>query len=328
MHEDLNRRNFLKKSILASTAGAALNLNLDRKSASAEIKEDAAKPQLNISDNGMPTGKIGNLKISRLISGGNLISGWAHSRDLGYVSDLMRSYNTEQKVLDTLQLLEESGVNTIITDPREKPMNIIKKYWKERGGKIQWIAEGHPNINDVQTSLKKSIDWGVSAIYMQGVIGDKWLKENHFDKLGEALEFVRKNKIPCGIGAHMLNVINAAETWGLNPDFYVKTLHSSNYWSCKRADQNLDVIENPSDNYWCMDVEQTIELMKEVNKPWIAFKVLAAGAIPPKDGFKFAFENGADFICVGMFDFQVKKDVAIVKSILSKELPRKRPWKA
>ena len=68
--------------------------------------------------------------------------------------------------------------------------------------------------------------------------------------------------------------------------------------------------------------------MKEVKKPWIAFKVLAAGAIPPRDGFKYAFDNGADFICVGMFDFQVQKNITIAKSLLSKESARNRPWRA
>jgi len=69
--------------------------------------------------------------------------------------------------------------------------------------------------------------------------------------------------------------------------------------------------------------------MEKVDKPWIAFKVLAAGAIHPREGFKFAFENGADFICVGMFDFQIREDVAITKRLLS-ELStrgRARPWK-
>jgi NAD(P)H-dependent flavin oxidoreductase YrpB (nitropropane dioxygenase family) len=48
--------------------------------------------------------------------------------------------------------------------------------------------------------------------------------------------------------------------------------------------------------------------MKNLPQPWIAFKVLAAGSIHPKVGFKYAFENGADFVCVGMYDFQVVED--------------------
>jgi hypothetical protein len=54
--------------------------------------------------------------------------------------------------------------------------------------------------------------------------------------------------------------------------------------------------------------------------------VLAAGAIKPADGFKYAFENGADFICAGMFDFHVRVDALITKNILNDNLDRKRPW--
>jgi hypothetical protein len=60
----------------------------------------------------------------------------------------------------------------------------------------------------------------------------------------------------------------------------------------------------------------------------MGFKVLAAGAITPQDGFNWAFENGADFICVGMFDFQVVNDVNICLDVLQNLSNRKREWYA
>ena len=274
----------------------------------------------------MPRGKIGKLSISRLISGGNLISGWSHSRDLHYVAELMRTYNTDDKVMDTLELLEKHGVNTIITDPNDKTFRIFGKYWKERGGKIQWIAEGHPRTDDWKTNIQKSIDFGASAIYVQGVIGDEWLKANQLDLLGNCVTLIKSQGLPCGIGAHELGVIVQSEKNKYNADFYVKTLHHSDYWSRLRSDSEPAVISNPADNYWERDPEKTIAFMRGVQKPWIAFKVLAAGAIRPESGFPYAFKNGADHICVGMFDFQVERNVALALSVLRKTVNRERAW--
>jgi hypothetical protein len=66
--------------------------------------------------------------------------------------------------------------------------------------------------------------------------------------------------------------------------------------------------------------------LQDVQVPWIAFKVLAAGAIPPKDGIQYAFGSGADFICLGMFDFQVEEDAELVRQCVAKAKDRKRPW--
>ena len=61
----------------------------------------------------------------------------------------------------------------------------------------------------------------------------------------------------------------------------------------------------------------------------MAFKLfrlsLAAGTMQPKNGFRYAFENGAD---LEMYDFQIVDDANIALDILSGHLDRKRPWMA
>jgi len=41
---------------------------------------------------------------------------------------------------------------------------------------------------------------------------------------------------------------------------------------------------------------------------------------------KYAFANGADFICVGMFDFQIVQDANIAAEVLGSKLNRQRKW--
>jgi hypothetical protein len=90
------------------------------------------------------------------------------------------------------------------------------------------------------------------------------------------------------------------------------------------------VIDNYDvDNYWARKPAETIAFMESLSKPWIAFKVLAAGASHPRQGFRYAFENGADFACVGMFDFQVVEDANILNEILDDSaFKRHRKWMA
>jgi hypothetical protein len=321
MPENLSRRKFLQKSFVAP-AGAALGLCLEERILLAQQEKSAGKPNAKLPEGkskGLPTGKIGNLTISRLICGGNLISGFAHSRDLTYVSDLLQHYFTDEKVIETLALCEEMGINTAILRLDDHCIRIITKYWNERGGRMQWISQVKITENDVTTEAKKAIDTGAVGVYVHGGVCDTLVEKGKVELLGEAIDFIKQNKVLAGIAGHNIEVPMACEKAGIQPDFYMKTLHSDSYWSAKREPEN--------DNIWCKTPQKTIEFMKTLTKPWIAYKVMAAGAIHPRDGFKYAYENGADFICAGMFDFQVREDVLIARDILSGQLNRQRPWR-
>ena len=85
-----------------------------------------------------------------------------------------------------------------------------------------------------------------------------------------------------------------------------------------------------NDNYWCSNPQTVVEFMAKVQKPWIAFKILAAGAIPPRSAFPHAINNGADFILVGMFDWQIEENVKLAKRVIEatarSTTTRTRPW--
>jgi hypothetical protein len=283
----------------------------------------------------LPMGKIGDIQISRLICGGNLIIGSAHDRDLLYVRSLMRHYFTDRKIVETWQLCEEVGINTMIgpvnspyAEGEDPTMRVYRRYRDECGGKIQWIAQTYPKTYDLTGSIQTAIDNGAVCAFIHGGIGDNWVRHDRTDLLAKAIEFIKTNGLIAGCGCHDIKVPMALEQAGVELDFYMKTLHHDNYWSATPKDKRPDTGDSPHDNMWCLRPEDTIEFMKTVKKPWIAFKVLAAGAIHPREGFKFAFENGADFVNVGMFDFQVRENAIIARTLIDqiKRKGRPRPW--
>ena len=68
--------------------------------------------------------------------------------------------------------------------------------------------------------------------------------------------------------------------------------------------------------------------MKTLKEPGMAFKNMGAGAIHPQEAFRYAFEHGADFVCAGMYDFQMVEDTNIALDVLASDFPRERPWMA
>jgi len=307
----MNRRVFFNTS-LAATAGSHLIANNQTN---------------NEEKKAMPQGKIGELTFSRMILGGNLLTHYTHSRDLKYVYSLTEHYNTDEKIMETLALAEKFGINTVSMHNPPRPMNVLRKY-RAQGGKIQWIicptAKVVPGLEGYKAAVTNLVQEGCEAIYLWGVHSDALLAQGRIDLIAQAVEVAKDQGVPSGVGAHDLRVIQACEKNGIPADFYIKTFHHHNYPSGPKPEEiKGPYAENPG--YWCSDPNAVIDVMKEVKKPWIAFKIMAAGAIPPKDAFRYAFTNGADHILAGMFDFEIEEDVQILQATLA-DLKRTRPW--
>ena len=325
MDTNSNRRGFLKKTAAVALTVPLLH-SLEEYALAAQEGATPATPAPPPAGASLPTGTIGKVKISRLICGGNLISGYAHSRDLIYVSSLLKHYFTDEKILETWSMSERYGVNTMILNPVDTHAAELYKTYRARGGKIQFLAQLNAEKNDLVTPVKIAQDLGAVGAVLVGNCGDAWTREGDVKLIGQFLAGIRAQGMIAGIAGHELRTVMEAEKAGLAPDFYMKTLHSTNYWSKRQADQVADVIDNGPDNYWCRDPKETIAYMSELKRPWLAYKVLAAGAISPKVGFQHAFENGADFAVVGMFDFQIAEDAAAACEAVKANLNRDRSW--
>jgi uncharacterized membrane protein YphA (DoxX/SURF4 family) len=334
-----NRREALKNLLPVPVLGLLWGTSRSGRQYGADVVSGATikvgAVELNELKGALPKGRIGPHEISRLVMGGNMIGGWAHARDLIYVSSLFKAYNTEEKVFETLQLAEQAGINTInIGFPSNR---LMQKYKMVTGSKIKVISQVGPSKkkNDYYANINRAIDFGVDVVQIQGNWCDWLVRDGYIDTIGEMMDKIRSQGYTAGLAAHTVDSLIACEEQGIIPDYYMKTMHHDQYWSAHPLEnrvpyevdgkqyQDHDRFHN---NMFCLFPDRTIEFVQRAKVPVMGFKVLAAGAIQPEDGFRWAFENGADFICVGMFDFQIVKDVNIAIDTLAGLTNRRRAW--
>ena len=301
----IGRRGMLRNSLAIS--GALLGgVSLEEKALMAQLVDRSSYGKVQEPVKGLQRGKLGKYEISRLIIGGNLISGSAHAGELLYQSALMTHYFSTEKILETWALAEQNGINTTLMRADPHIIEHYQKFTRERGGNLQWIAQSAPEQGDPVENAKRARDNGAIAVYLHGGVSDRTVEAGKATDIGRIVEGVQKAGLIAGIGTHKLTTVQACAQAKIDPDFFMVTVNQV--------------------NYYCSPAADVAEFMKTIKKPWIGFKTLGAGRAKPPVGFRYAFQRGADFIAVGMFDWQVRDDVAHVQDMLAKGIERDRAW--
>ena len=289
--DKVTRRTFLEGTLAASAGLGAVSAG--RMAAGAE---SVAKPVAEL-----PQWKLGKYDVSRLIIGANQFTGFPHAEPLKYAKELFAAYFTEAKIVETLAIAHDHGINTHITLTDETCVTYMRRFEKETGKRLQWIAQSHwfspkpEGRKNALTYIKLAADNGAIACFLHGASCDGLVREKKLAEMEYYFDAIRKQGMLAGMAAHLNETVDVPIKAGVAPDFIMKTLNTMDYVSS--------------------EPEKTKAMMAGIDLPWIAYKVLAAGRVKPETGFRYALEAGADFLNVGMFDFQVAENAELIRKL-------------
>lgn len=238
--------------------------------------------------------RIGSLKVSRLIIGGNPFSGISHQ---GPETDLdMRRYYTVAHIKATLREAESLGINALAARADAHIIRMLLEYWDEGGG-IQWLAQTCPELGPSERSALLAVANGARACYVHGGVMDNAVERGQTDEILAALEVIKRAGLPAGVAGHDPRVFRWAEA-NASADFYMCC-----YYNSFRRDHDAAYSPHADERYCEEDRDAMVETIRDLGCPVIHYKVLAAGRTDPQDAFAYVAHalRPDDAVCVGFY---------------------------
>ncbi len=295
----------------------------------------AAKAGKGDSATALPTVSLGPSRVTRLIVGGNPIYGYSHFNRL--FDQHMLEYFTDERVVQFLLDSEKAGINTWQSSFHES----FKRHhpqMREAGCKIQWICLAAPW--DVDRSAPRTPDNILAGMLKcaeivskyrpigmahHGAATDFLWREGKIDYIKTFLNKAHDLGIPAGISTHNPVILEALEAKGWSNDFYMASFY---YQTRKPEEFEKQMGFVPvGETYVSSDPERMCKVVRQVRKPCLVYKLLAAGRKcrsrqEVRQCFEFAFRNikPIDAAIVGIYprySDQIVENVRVVREVLS-----------
>jgi hypothetical protein len=291
------RREFLTRLSLAATGSALAVGKISRAKDSPPAAVASPGPPL-------PTIRLGEHQVTRLIVGSNPISGYSY---MGPIMDQhMREYFTPERIVEFLSHCERAGIDTHQFSFPEKMAPVFRTL-RERGSKMKFIClhAGDPQAMPVEQVVR---DTGPIAIVHHGGVTDRLFRQGKSREVRDFVQRVRDAGVLAGVSAHNPDCIKRVADEGWPVDFFMTC-----FYYLTRTPEELEKMPPVATlpigySFFASDPATMTQVARQVKPPCLGFKILGAGRKcsnkkSVQEAFRFAFEHlkPTDGVIVGMY---------------------------
>jgi hypothetical protein len=276
----------------------------------------------------MPVVHWGQHTISRLIIGGNPVSGTSHFSPK--LDAEMRDYFTAANTKKMLAECESAGINTWQSRADHHIMRLLNEYRLE-GGRIQWIAQSASEYGDFRRNVAEMAALKPIGVYHHGSMTDTFWSQGKIDQVYDRLKAIREIGAQAGLGTHRPEVIDYVESKGWDLDFYMTCVYQIQARTREEAEKIAGrKLEGPAgDFFWDPDREKMLERVHKTTKPCLIFKVYGASRNCATTESKlaalqlaFRYAKPSDAVVIGMFpkyQEQVRENCRLVTQAIARQ---------
>jgi len=250
----------------------------------------------------MPTIPFGEVEVSRLILGANPINGVSHMSR--FLSKDMKAYHTPERTIELMNRCQDLGINAFQSGSGD--IATIEAF-REQGGEMHFISFAREKPEDPDL-LDRLVAAGAVGIAHFGETTDALWKEGKIDLVREYCREIRDTGVMVGVGTHVPDVIDhvISEDWDV--DFFMGSVYERHRTPEEVKELLGEVVLPEKEIYLESDPARMYGVMRQTDKPCLAFKILAAGRLCERpeqveEAFESAFRQlkPNDAVIVGMY---------------------------
>ncbi|MCP5110123.1 MAG: hypothetical protein GY953_04740 [bacterium] len=220
----------------------------------------------------IPQVAFGNHQVSRLMVGGNPVSGNSHFS--GERSRAMLDYFTAANVVKLLADCDAAGINTWQSRGDRHIRRLLHEYRLARG-RMHWIAQTASEFASIPRNIRDIAAAGAIGVYHHGSKTDSLWRAGRIDEVREMLKVMRDTGLRTGLGTHIPEVIDHVESSAWDVDFYMTCCY--NLSRTKQEASRLAGKPVTGEFFWEEDPKAMLQRVRRTSRQCLIFKVYAAG---------------------------------------------------